>query len=434
MAFRWPWNNEERSLTSGLMNPAGFLFDAFDASTSVSAGTRVSTDSALGLSPVWAAVKLISEDVGQLPFKVYRDTGDGEKEEARQHRSWRLLHDRPNSYTPAGRFWATVAVHLLLWGNAFIEKRRDATSGLVDELWLLPPNDVGVKWWPNLRQKTYVYTPSDMSGPKVELDDDQVLHIFGMSLDGLVGLSVIDACRQSLGTAIARNEFEGEFYKNGAVLSGVVEMQGRIRSDDALKRFKESFKALYTGSGRRHGIPVLEDGATLHTVGSPMRDLDFVASQNMSRTDIAVMFNLQPNELGGSSGESLTYATVEMNQTARATRAIAPLAKTISDAVSQDPSLLPQNVMTAEFVLEAMMRADAKSRGEFYKALSDVKAITADEIRKRENMPALTAEQKRELNPAPAVQPQSDQSPMQPGQSMMDQPAVPMRLSAISGG
>src|SRR4051812_5948729 len=161
MAFRWPWNRvEERSATSGLMNPAGFLMDAFDtSSSSVSAGTRVSVDSTLGLSPVWAAVKLISEDIGQLPFKVYRDVGDGEKEEARAHRAWRLLHDRPNSYTPAGRFWATVAVHLLLYGNAFIEKRRDPVTDLVDELWLLPPSDVGVKWWPNLHQKTYVYTP-----------------------------------------------------------------------------------------------------------------------------------------------------------------------------------------------------------------------------------------------------------------------------------
>jgi hypothetical protein len=99
----------------------------------------------------------------------------------------------------------------------------------------------------------------------------------------------------------------------------------------------------------------------------------------------------------------LTYATVEMNSTAIAVDAIAPMAKTISDAVSQDPSILPQNVMSAEFVLEAMMRADAKSRAEFYKIMSEVGAITKDEIRKRENMPALTEAQKRELKPpAPA--------------------------------
>lgn len=405
MAF---WNRSEKRSTSGLQYPSDWLNDALSGPVA-SAGVRVDVNSALGLSPVWAAVKLIAEDVGQLPFKVYKDSGDGQKEEARSHRSWRMLHDRPNSFTTAGRFWSTVTVHLLMYGNAFIEKRRDE-AGVVEELWLLMPSEVTVRWWPLLGEKTYVHSPSSTSvfvggQQRVrELDDSEVLHIMGLSLDGLVGLSVIGQCRNALGTAIARDEFEGEFYANGAVLSGLIEMEGRIRSDDALKRFKESFKVLYMGRGKRHGIPVLEDGAKLRQVGSPMKDLEFVAAQNMSRTDIAVMFNLPPNKLGGSSGDSLTYATVEMNQTAIAVDAIAPLAKTISDAVSQDPSLLPQSVMSAEFVLDAMMRADAESRGNFYKTLAEVKAITPDEIRKRENMPALTAAQKAELNP-PAPEP-----------------------------
>jgi hypothetical protein len=42
-------------------------------------------------------------------------------------------------------------------------------------------------------------------------------------------MSVIEQCRQSLGTAIARDEFEGEFYANGGVFSQVVYMKGRIR-------------------------------------------------------------------------------------------------------------------------------------------------------------------------------------------------------------
>jgi HK97 family phage portal protein len=400
------WNREKRS-ASGLQYPSDWLTDAIGGPVA-SAGTRVSVSSSLGLAPVWSAVKLISEDVGQLPFKVYRDLGDGQKEEARSHRSWRMLHDRPNSFTPAGRFWSTVTVHLLLYGNAFLLKRRDE-SDMVSELWLLRPSEMTVKWWPMLGEKTYVHTPAQMvvSGGvqdrRREYDDSEVLHIMGLSMDGLTGMSVIEQCRNPLGTAIARDEFEGEFYANGAVLSGLVEMEGRIRSDEALKRFKDSFKALYMGRGKRHGIPVLEDGAKLKQVGSPMKDLEFVAAQNMTATQIAVMFNLPPNKLGGSSGDALTYATVEMNQTAIAIDAIAPVAHTIAQAVSQDPSLLPQNVFSAEFVLDAMMRADAKSRGDFYTALTGVKAITPDEIRKRENMPALTEAQKRELNPSASV-------------------------------
>lgn len=397
MAF---WNRRETRSTSGLRYPSDWLTDSLTYGRTASAGTRVSVNSALGISPVFSAVKIVSESVGQLPFKVYRDIGDGQKAEAREHRAWRLLHDRPNAQTPAGRFWSTVSVHLLLHGNAFVRKFRNE-QGVVDELWLLDPSKVTVKWWPLMQQKTFLYEPGNFEEKRQEFDDDDVLHIFGMSRDGLVGMSPIETCRQSLGTALARDEFEGEFYANGAVLSQAILMEGRIRNDEALKRFKDSFKAILTGSGRRHSIAVFEDGAKPVPIGSPLKDLEFVAAQNMTRTDIAVMFNLPPNVLGGSTGDSLTYATVEANQQAIAVNAVAPVTATIEDALSQDPSILPQNVMSAEFVLEAMMRADATSRAAFYKALSEVKAITADEIRKRESMPPLTGAQKSELNPAP---------------------------------
>src|SRR5215210_4899042 len=106
-----------------MANPAGWLTDGLGASLSAS-GQRVTADKALGLAPVWAAVSIISEQVGQIPLKVYRRMDDGQRVEARSHRSWRLLHDKPNSVAPADRFWSAVTAQLLLYGNAFIEKRR----------------------------------------------------------------------------------------------------------------------------------------------------------------------------------------------------------------------------------------------------------------------------------------------------------------------
>ena len=398
MAF---WNRKrETRADSGLATPAPWLTDAL-ASYGTASGQRVTVDRALGLTPVYAAVSIISEQVGQLPFKVYKQIGDGERVEARTHPAWRLLHNRPNSATPAGRFWSTVSVHLLLYGNAFIEKVRGA-GGAVEELRILPPSGVAVKWWPKLMDKTFVVTPAFGSGEeKRELDSSEVLHIMNLSLDGIVGLSVIAACRGALGTALARDEFEGTFYERGAVLAGVVTMPGRVRNQEAADRLKAALRVLHGGSAKAHEVAVFEEGVEYKPLSSPLRDLQFVESQNVSRTDIAVMFKLPPNKLGGSSGESLTYSTVESNQTEVAVNAVAPITHTIAQAVSQDPAILPQNIFDAEFVLEGMMRGDSTARAAFYTALSGVKAIHPDEIRAKENMPALTAAQKKDLNPAP---------------------------------
>jgi HK97 family phage portal protein len=383
---------------SGLALPQQWLADALGSSPSP-AGKRVSVKSSIGLAPVWAAVSMISEQVGQLPLKVYRRyedaEGDSERVEARQHRMWPVLHDKPNNHTPADRFWSAVAAQLLLYGNSFIEKRR--SDGLtVDELFLLDPQRMTVGYDPDAGTKQFIFEP--WNRPRQILSDYEVLHVFGMSLDGLIGLSVVQNCRAALGAALARDEFEGMFYAQGANLSGVLKHPNKL-SREAADNLKDSFQALYGGSGKAHGTPVLEEGMEFVQVGSPLKDLEFVASQNLTQTIVATLFKLPPNYLGGSSGDSLTYSTVESNQTHFALHAIQPLTSTIAKALSTDPGILPQNVFECEFVLEAMMRGDANARADFYTKMKALGALTADEIRARENLPALTDAQKQDTAP-----------------------------------
>lgn len=360
------------------------MFDALSTGTTPS-GQRVTVEKALSLGPVWAAATIISEQIGLLPLKVYRRLDDGERVEARTHRTWRLLHDKPNDITPSGRFWSTMALHLLLWGNAFVEKRRDG-FGIVDDLWLLPPAEVLVRWDPVARVKGYRHQPSDGRAAR-DLSNDDVLHVLGSSTDGIIGMSVIQTCRAAFGNALARDEFEGGFYQRGAVLSAVVETDNKL-SPEAAANLASSVKAVYGGAGKGHGIGVFEQGVKFRTVGNPLRDLEFVASQNLSRTDIAVMFKLPPNYLGGSTGENLRYSTVEMDQIHFATHAIAPLTNTIAEALSQDPAILPQTVFEAEFVLDGMLRADSKTRAEVYTLALDPEKgwMTRSEVRRLENL------------------------------------------------
>lgn len=388
-----------------LQTPDSELVDALVGTRTLS-GQRITVTKALGLAPVWAAVSLISEQVGQLPLKVYRRMDDGERIEAREHRAWRMLHQKPNASTPADRFWQAVTANLLLWGNAFIEKVR-TPDGVVSELFILDPGSVQVEWNP-IVGKRFIVGTGTLGDEKRVLDEEGVLHIFRMSLDGLTGESVIGRARNAFGTALARDEFEGGFYQRGAVLSGVIQHPGRVGLE-GLKNLKSSFMTIYGGSDRAHQVGVLEEGAEFKAMSHPLRDLEFVASQNMSRTDIATMFGLPPNLLGGSSGDSLTYATVEDNELQLAVRAIAPIANTIAKAVSCDSAILPQNIHEAEFVLEAMLRANAKDRAEFYKTMVEIGALHPDEVRAREN-----------YGPRPAT-PQPAEQPALPGLDQMIQ-------------
>ena len=400
----------ETRTASGLMNPAGWLTEAFGTEVA-SSGEKVTRGKAMGLAAVFSAVEKISEAVGSLPLKVYRVVDDGDRIEARTHRSWRMLHDKPNDETTAHTFWSTVTAQLLLDGNSFIWKDR-GEDGDVESLYLIDPSTITIEW--DGRRKLFVQQGGNQ---RVAMTQEQVLHIMGFSLDGIIGCSRITYCRESLGTALGRARFEGEFYAQGAKFPGVIEYPGRL-GEQGTKNLAAAMAAKHAGPGNRHKVPVLEEGATFKPVGMSLADMQFVENSQMSRADIATMFNLPASYLNASSGDSLTYATTESNQIQFAQMAIAPITNRIAKAVSSDPGILPQNVMYAEHTLEGLLRADMKTRAEYWASMKTTLGLDPEFIAARENIPQ-----------SALVEPEPVPAPLQLEPAEDDQPAEILRLA-----
>lgn len=394
--------------SSGLANPAGWLLDSL-VSSRTDSGERVTPATALGMIPVYGAVSMISSTVGKIPCKVYRNL-DGDKEEQRDHRAWRMLHDAPNPLMPAGRFWRLVVAHKLLYGNAMAEMRRsDPTLGLVDELWPLDPRQVTIAY-DGRETKTFILREGQKDERRIAGED--VLHWMDFSLDGIVGLSRLTQCRMGIGAIQARAVFESSFYLQGAKFQGIVEHPGRPNSKDATKNLRESIAGIYGGGRKAHQVGVLWEGANFKPVTMAMRDLEFVASKQLSATEVAVLFNLPPNKLGGLTGDSMTYANVEQNQIQYVQEAVEPQTVELQQTMSTNVSLFPQVSYFAEFELEALMRGDHPGRAAYYEKMFALKddegkrAIAVDEIRARENLPPAKAEKPAE--PPPIVEPPVD--------------------------
>jgi HK97 family phage portal protein len=391
---------------STLANPDPFLIDAFGTTASYS-GQRVTVDKALRLAAVFGAVKLISETVGMLPLKVYKDLGEGDREEARTHRCWTMLHDQPNPMQPAHRFWATACAHYLLWGNVFIEKLR-GQLGLVEELWLHDPSQVRVEWDPGLRVKQF--TQQTATEGKKTWSTEQMLHIVGFSLDGLLGVSPIGTVRESVGTALAREQFEGHFYRRGGMLPGVLKHPARL-GVDGKQNLRTSFRQTLAGNE----WALLEEGVEAQQLSMPLQDMQFVESKNLSIRDVANIFNLPVSFLNGSSGDSLTYATVESNQIQFAQVTITPIANAFAKAIASDPSIFPQNAWFPEFVIDGIHRGDMKSRVEYYKEMVGIGALEVNEVRAYENLPPLPENAEPARRPLlPPREPPPDESVVQP--------------------
>jgi HK97 family phage portal protein len=351
---------ESRAAT--LSAPPTWLIEALNPGGSV-VGKPVTVDNALGLVPVYSAVSLISGAVATLPLIVYK----GENR-ATDTRTWRLLHDNPNPEMASDELWEIVQSHLLLWGNAFLYKKQTA---LGIELWPLSPRRVQVSRIDTVRTFFIDGRP---------FYEDDILHIRGLSEDGLLGYSPIQVAKQAIANALAQQEFVAEFLSDGGRPSVILKHPQELTTD-AAKRLKASWEGVQNG-----GTAVLEEGIEVEQWTMSMNDAQFIEQQQFSDLRIAQMFNLPASKLGVKSGDSLTYSTTEQQGQEFVTYTLNRWLTRIEKSLARDAEVLPGDLY-AEFLIDGLLRADNKSRYEAYSIALTAGFMTVNEVRERENLP-----------------------------------------------
>jgi phage portal protein BeeE len=143
--------------------------------------------------------------------------------------------------------------HLAVYGNAFVAKYRQ--NGEVTQLGLLAPERVRPEL-DNGRLR-FRYTPG--TGPQRMLTESDVVHIRGLSVDGLVGLSAVSQASRVLGLSdeLVKHALaffdSGEFQKPAGILRVAPES-----SFAGMDRTKEKLRA----DAKPHGVLVIEGRST----------------------------------------------------------------------------------------------------------------------------------------------------------------------------
>ncbi len=189
------------------------------------AGKNVNEQSAMQMSAVYACVRILAESAAGLPLHLYMNNENGNKERARDHPLYFLLHDEPNHEMTSFVFRETLMTHLLLWGNAYAQLIRNG-KGEVIAIYPLMPNKMRVKRDDKTKDILYEYI---LDTESVDLTSYDVLHIPGLGFDDLIGYSPIAMAKNAIAMAMATEEYGAKFFANGAQPGGVLEHPGIIK-------------------------------------------------------------------------------------------------------------------------------------------------------------------------------------------------------------
>ena len=354
----------------------------FGPSTS---GKTVNEFTAMQTTAVYACVRILAETLAALPLQMYRYTPGG-KERVYDHPLYHLLHDEPNPEMTSFIFRETLMSHLLIWGNAYAQIIRDRL-GRVQGIYPLRPDKMSV-CRDDRGQIFYLYTKTSDENPnirsygQVALPKEEVLHIPGLGFDGLVGYSPIAMARNAVGMTMACEEYGASFFANGASPSGVLEHPGVLK-DPA--KVRDSWNAVYRGTGNAHKVAVLEEGMKYQQIGIPPEEAQFLETRKFQLDEIARLYRIPPHMIGDL--EKSSFNNIEQQSMEFVKYTLDPWVIRWEQAM-QKALFLPEEKKQyfLKFNVNGLMRGDYESRMTGYSIGRQNGWLSANDIREMEDM------------------------------------------------
>ena len=249
--------------------------DVTDSKTS--AGELVDYNSALALSAVFAATRLLSDTISTLPLDVFFRR-QGTENVFRPLPEWVLSM---NPYLRNNEVLGQVMMSLLLDGNAYLATLRDNTGRILE---ITPPDPTDIT--PKLRdedgRKVLVFHSDKVPGD--EFSSRDITHFRGLMKPGeIVGVSPIRAAREMIGLGLGAQKYGAAFFGNGGLPGSMIEVPGQL-SEEGVHALKQAWNDVHRGAGNSHRLAVLTEGARFG--------------------DVARLFGIPPHLLADASGST----------------------------------------------------------------------------------------------------------------------------------
>lgn len=360
------------------------------------AGKAVTQRSAMQMTAVYSCVRILSEAIASLPLHLYRYTESGGKEKATDSPLYFLLHDEPNLEMTSFVFRETLMTHLLLWGNAYAQIIRNG-KGEVTALYPLMPDRMTVDRDENGRLY-YEYMVSTDDAPinkksTVRLPPYDVLHIPGLGFDGLVGYSPIAMAKNSIGMAIACEEYGAKFFANGAAPSGVLEHPGTIKDPS---RVRKSWTQTFGGSSNAHKVAVLEEGMKYTPISISPEQAQFLETRKFQIDEIARIFRVPPHMVGDL--EKSSFSNIEQQSLEFVKYTLDPWVVRWEQSLSRALFTVDEKKQYfCKFNVDGLLRGDYQSRMNGYATARQNGWMSANDIRELENLDRISAEEGGDL-------------------------------------
>lgn len=258
---------------------------------------------------VYACVRAISQNIGQVPIKV--QVGDEEdpsiatQEDPGTPGQLAKLFTSPNKYMNMYQLWECTVAHMNLDGAAFWILDRKNVTEIPKKIWVVGSACMYPVLGPEQDILGWVY--SDGSGNREALTLAEVLMFkFYNPYDHIFGLAPIEAARRGITLDFLANSYGKAFFENSADPSGVI-LSERKLTEKQMREIRTFWEERHRGAGNAKRVGVLYGGMKYQPIGVTQKDMEFIAQRGWTRDEILAVFKVPKSEL--SLYEDVNHAT-----------------------------------------------------------------------------------------------------------------------------
>jgi HK97 family phage portal protein len=368
---------EMEARTAGGVNIPNELFNALFGDEAVA---KISTGNANTLSAVYQAITIHCNSLN-IPLTVYKRQPDGDsypvdESDRYEFQIHYLLHTSPNLMMTPSMWIQLMEMSRLIYGNGYSFIYRNNLSEVSALIWIHPDRIEIINNGVELRYN--IKTEDGASYWKQNVRSLDMLHVRNVSFDGFTGRSVIDIARESLEFGLNTQIAGNKFFKSGMRQAVVLSHPGSMKPEGQ-QRLGTSFDAQL----KANKTIILEEGIKPITLTFSPEQSQFLTSREFSVTEIARWFNLPESMLENNARS--TFSNIEAKFLYFMQMNLRPRARIYEQEfdwklLGNDPDFY------TNYNINAIMRADAAARANYYMTMVQNGIMSRNEIRQLENL------------------------------------------------
>ena len=339
-----------------------------------------------------AVVNFLSNNLAQLPLKVYKRNDENDRERDRTSDAAKVLW-KPNDYQTQYEFIRALCSEYYIFGCVYVWVVPNKNKEGQYDLHVIPTNWVTGSKKTAYGPKVITVKPSAWNEAAEMPDTEWVRFATYNPGDPATAISPIRALKQTLYEQVESGKFRRQLWRSSGRLNAQIVRPKDVApwTDEQRSKFATTFREAWSGAGSKAGsIPLMEDGMEIKPFSTSFKEYEWAQSVTLSRESVAAAYRINPSLVWHSNTQ--TYASAKDNARALYAECLGPDIQFIQQRFNA--FLLPMigadpYKTYVEFDLQEKLKGSFEEQAGIMQTATGRPWMTVDEARSYMNLPKL---------------------------------------------